>query len=131
MLNKIELIGRLGGDPEVRYTPSGTAVANFSLATSEKFTDQNTGEKREETQWHRCVAWNRLAEICGQYLGKGSLVYVEGKMTYRKWQDNDGNDRYSAEVRVNRMLMLDTKGQGQGQGKPPAQDHSYGEDIPF
>jgi len=105
-VNKIILIGNLGRDPEVRYTPSGVAVANFSIATSEEWKDKGSGEKQERTEWHRIVAWRRLAEICGDYLKKGSQVYIEGKLQTRKWQDRDGNDRWTTEVYVISMQML-------------------------
>ena len=97
-INKVILIGRLGRDPEVRYTPSGVAVANFNIATSEEWKDKDSGEKRERTEWHRIVAWRRLGEICGEYLSKGRQVYVEGRIQTRKWQDRDGNDRWSTEI---------------------------------
>ena len=88
-MNKVILIGNLGKDPEIRYTPSGTAVANFSIATSESWTDKESGEKRERTEWHRIVAWGKLAEICGEYLHKGKQVYVEGRIQTRDWEDNE------------------------------------------
>ena len=109
MLNRVTLIGHLGGDPEVRYTANGKPVANFSLATTEKFTDKTSGQRREETQWHRIVAWGKLAEICSQYLHKGSRVYLEGKLVYRKWEDNSGVSRTSADIRLDSMVMLDNK----------------------
>ncbi len=105
-VNKVILVGRLGQDPEVRYTPSGVAVANFSLATSEEWTDKNSGEKQERTEWHRIVAWRRLGEICGEYLRKGSQVYIEGKLQTRSWEDRDGNKRYTTEIIANQMQML-------------------------
>ena len=97
-INKAILIGRLGSDPEVRYTPSGVAVANFSIATSEEWKDRDTGEKKERTEWHRIVAWRRLGEICGEYLSKGKQVYVEGRIQTRSWDDRDGNKRYTTEI---------------------------------
>ncbi len=106
MLNKIQFIGHLGRDPEVRYTQSGLAVCNFPVASSEKWTDKHTGEKVEETEWLRCSAFDRLAEICGEYLKKGSLVYVEGKLKTRKYTDKDGIERYSTECAVREMKML-------------------------
>ena len=105
-LNKVMLIGRLGKDPEVRYTKDGTAVANLSLATSEQWKDK-AGEKQERTEWHRIVLWGRQAEIAQQYLQKGRLVYVEGRIETRKWQDQNGQDRYSTEVRAMDFQMLD------------------------
>mgnify|MGYP001818865770 CR=1 FL=1 len=97
-INKVILIGRLGSDPEVRYTPSGVAVANFSIATSEEWKDKDSGEKKERTEWHRIVAWRRLGEICGEYLSKGKQVYIEGRLQTRDWEDRDGNKRYTTEI---------------------------------
>ena len=108
-LNKVMLIGRLGKDPEVKFTSSGTAVCNFSLATSETFKDKS-GEKQEKTEWHNVQLWQKLAEIAGEYLIKGSLVYIEGRLQTRKWQDKDGNDRYTTEIVGERMQMLGSKG---------------------
>lgn len=108
-INKVILIGNLGNDPEVKYLPSGGAVANFTVATSESWTDKATQQKKEETEWHKIVIYQRLAEIAGEYLRKGSKVYLEGKLKTRKWQDKDGNDRYTTEIVVNEMQMLDGK----------------------
>jgi single-strand DNA-binding protein len=105
-INKAILIGRLGRDPEVRYTPDGTAVANFSIATSEEWKDRDTGEKRERTEWHRIVAFRRLGEICGEYLSKGRQVYIEGRIQTREWEDKDGNKRYTTEIVASQMQML-------------------------
>jgi single-strand DNA-binding protein len=110
-LNKAMIIGRLGADPEVRYTQSNTAVANMSVATSEKYKDRN-GEMQESTEWHRVVAWGRLAEICQQYLTRGSLVYFEGPIQTRSWEDKDGNKQYSTEIKAMVMQMLDSRGEG-------------------
>ena len=107
-VNKVILVGRLGRDPEVRYTPSGSAVANFSIATSEEWKDKGTGEKQEKTEWHRIVAWKRLGEICGEYLSKGSQIYVEGKLQTREWEDRDGNKKYTTEIIAQSMQMLDS-----------------------
>ncbi len=107
------LIGRLGQDPEVRYTQSNTAVATLNIATSERYKDGN-GEYQEKTEWHRVVAWGRLAEICQQYLNKGSLVYIEGPLQTRQWEDNQGQKRYTTEVKALQMTMLDSKGSGGG-----------------
>ena len=104
-VNKVILVGNLGQDPEVRHTPSGDAVVNLSLATTDKYKDKN-GDPQEVTEWHRVSFFGRLAEICGQYLKKGSQVYVEGSLRTRKWQDKDGNDRYTTEIRGDRMQML-------------------------
>jgi|SRR5690554_2893348 len=114
-INKVILIGNLGADPEVRYTQSNTAIANISIATSETWKDKQTGEPREQTEWHRCVAYRRLAEIAGEYLKKGSKVYVEGRLQTRKWQGQDGVERYTTEIVINDLQMLDGRpGGGQG-----------------
>ena len=104
-INKVILVGRLGSDPEVRYTPDGTAVANFSVATSDEWTDKATGEKKERTEWHRVVAWRKLGEICGEYLSKGRQVYVEGKLQTRSWE-KDGITRYSTEIIASDVQFL-------------------------
>ncbi|MFN1836005.1 single-stranded DNA-binding protein [Balneola sp. MJW-20] len=114
-LNKAMLIGRLGQDPEVRYTQSNTAVATLSIATSERYKDSN-GELQEKTEWHRVVAWGRLAEICQQYLTKGSQVYIEGPIQTRQWEDKDGQKRYTTEIKALQMTMLDSKGSGASNG---------------
>ena len=116
-VNKVILIGNLGRDPEVRYLPSGDAVANFSVATTEKWKDKN-GEMQEQTEWHRIAFFGRQAEICGEYLRKGSSVYVEGRLQTRKWTDKDGNERYTTEVRGDRMQMLGARGGGGGREMP-------------
>lgn len=151
-VNKVILIGNLGVDPETRYTASGTAVTNARLATSDMWKDKQTGEMQERTEWHNLVFFGRLAEIASEYLRKGSKVYVEGRLQTRKWQDKDGNDKYTTEVVANEMQMLDSKGggtasydqpRGGGQQRPqpqPAQaaqdsgsdfDDDLGDDIPF
>ncbi len=119
-LNKAMIIGNLGQDPELRYTPSGVAVANFSVATSEKWKDKD-GNDQEKTEWHRVVIWRKLAEICGEYLKKGSKVYLEGKLQTRSWEDDNGVKRYATEIVVNQMQMLDRKASG---ATPPAPDDS-------
>ena len=111
-INKVILIGNLGNDPEVRYTANGSAVANISLATAESWRDKATGEQQERTEWHRVVFFSRLAEIVGEYLRKGSQVYVEGRLQTRKWTDKEGNDRYSTEIVANEMQMLGSRGGG-------------------
>ena len=108
-INKVILIGRLGSDPEVRYTPSGVAVANFSVATSEEWKDKDSGEKKERTEWHRIVAWRRLGEICGEYLSKGKQVYVEGRLQTRSWEDRDGNKKYTTEIIANDIQFLGSR----------------------
>ena len=105
-INKVILIGNLGGDPEVRYTPSGVAVAQFNIATSEEWKDKDSGEKRERTEWHRIVAWRRLGEICGEYLSKGQQVYVEGRIQTNTWEDKEGNKRYTTEIIANTVQFL-------------------------
>jgi single-strand DNA-binding protein len=112
MLNKVTLIGRLGADPEIRYMPSGGAVANIGLATNFNWKDKQTGEKKESTEWHRVVFFDRLAEIAGEYLKKGSLIYVEGRLKTRKWQDQGGHDRYTTEIVATEMKMLDSRSGG-------------------
>lgn len=107
-INKVILVGRLGRDPEVRYTPSGVTVANFSIATSEEWKDKDTGQKQERTEWHKIVAWRRLGEICGEYLRKGKQVYIEGKLQTKSWEDRDGNKRYTTEIVASNMQMLDS-----------------------
>ena len=114
-VNKVILIGNLGRDPEMRYLPSGDAVANLRIATTDKFKDRN-GDQQEVTEWHSVAFFGKQAEICGQYLKKGSQVYVEGSLRTRKWQDKDGNDRYTTEIRGDRMQMLGGRGGGGGGG---------------
>src|SRR5689334_15553800 len=142
-VNKVILIGNLGQDPETKSLPSGSAVTNIRVATTEAWKDKQTGEKKEATEWHTVVFFDRLAEIAGQYLKKGSKVYIEGSLRTRKWQDKNGNDRYSTEVRANDMQMLDSKGGGGGGGSyerpraetasasPVAEKSLEDDDIPF
>ena len=145
MLNKVMLIGNLGADPEVRFTSNGTTVAIFRVATTEKWTSKS-GEAQQQTEWHNIVAWRRLAEICGEYLSKGSRVYIEGKLQTRKWQDQNGNNRYTTEIVVKEMKMLSPRPENMPCDKehqshksplpytPPAEpqtDTKYNEDIPF
>ena len=111
-VNKVILVGNLGADPEVKYMPNGNAVANVTLATSETWKDKQSGENKEKTEWHRVVFFRRLAEIAGEYLKKGSQVYIEGKLQTRKWQDKNGNDRYTTEIIANEMQMLGGRGGG-------------------
>ncbi|CZF78445.1 MULTISPECIES: single-stranded DNA-binding protein [Grimontia] len=126
-VNKVILIGNLGNDPEVRYLPNGGAVANLTVATSETWRDKNTGENKEMTEWHRVVMYRRLAEIAGEYLKKGSKVYLEGRLQTRKWQGQDGQDRYTTEIVANEMQMLDSRsGGGVGQGAPMQQQPQQG-----
>ena len=122
-VNKVILVGNLGADPETRYTASGDAVCNIRLATTESWRDKNSGEKREITEWHRVVFYRKLAEIAGQYLKKGSQVYIEGRIKTRKWQDKDGQDRYTTEIEAVEMQML---GGRQGMGAPAAPQQSSG-----
>ena len=118
-VNKVILVGNIGNEPEVRYTGSGSAVANISLATSESWKDKSTGENVERTEWHRVVFFNRLAEIVNEYVKKGSKLYIEGSLKTRKWQDQNGNDRYTTEIVANEMQMLDSRG-STGAGFAPA-----------
>jgi len=121
-INKVILIGNIGQDPEVRFTPNGAAVANLSLATSDSWLDKNSGQRQERTEWHRVVLFNKTAEIAQQYLKKGSKVYIEGRLQTRKWQDQSGQDKYSTEVIANDMQMLDSpSGQQQGGYQQQAQ----------
>ncbi|WP_374262715.1 single-stranded DNA-binding protein [Zoogloea sp.] len=122
-VNKVILIGNLGKDPETRYAPSGDAICNITLATTDTWRDKASGEKREATEWHRVVFFGKLAEIAGQYLRKGSPVYVEGSLRTRKWQDKDGQDRYTTEIRADEMKML---GSRQGMGGADAPSRSEG-----
>ncbi|WP_406665818.1 single-stranded DNA-binding protein [Gallaecimonas sp. GXIMD1310] len=115
-INKVIIVGNLGQDPEVRYMPNGNAVANFTVATSETWKDKQTGEQKEQTEWHRIVMYRRLAEIAGEYLRKGAKVYLEGRLQTRKWQGQDGQDRYTTEIVVNDMQMLDSRSGGGQQG---------------
>ena len=115
-VNKVILVGNLGKDPEVRYMPNGNAVANITLATTESWKDKQSGEQQEKTEWHRLVMFRRLGEIAGEYLKKGSQVYIEGKLQTRKWQDNSGNDRYTTEIVANEMQMLGGRGAGGSAG---------------
>ncbi len=118
-VNKVILVGNLGRDPEVRYIKDGTAVANLRLATSETWNDQN-GQKQERTEWHRVVAWGKLAEIAKEYMSKGRQIYVEGKLQTRSWDDRDGNKRYTTEVKADQIIMLGTRGDSAGGRDTPA-----------
>jgi single-strand DNA-binding protein len=126
-VNKVILIGNLGRDPEVRYSPNGQAIANVTIATSESWKDKNTGEKQEKTEWHRVVFFGRLAEIAGEYLKKGSQVFVEGRLQTRKWQDKDGQERYTTEIVANEMQMLGSRAGGGMPAESVNQDTSYAE----
>ncbi len=142
-LNLCQFIGNLGQDPETRYLPSGGAVTNFSIAVADDYKDKNTGQKVEQTEWVRCSCFGKLAEIAGEYLKKGSKVYVSGKMKTRKWQGQDGQDRYSTEINVSDMQMLDSRNSADGGGQPqrpqqaPQQNTGGGamggnfDDVPF
>jgi len=138
-LNKAMLIGNLGRDPEMRFMPSGKAVANFSIATAESWTDKD-GNKEERTEWHKIVVFGKLAEICNQYLSKGRQVYIEGRIQTRDWEDRDGNKRYTTEIVANEMIMLGGRAEGGGAGrsaggarseKPPPDDNGPDDDVPF
>ena len=143
-INKVMLLGNVGKDPEIKYTVSGAAICNITVATSESWNDKQTGEKVEKTEWHRVVAFQKLAEIMGEHLSKGSQVFIEGKLQTRKWQDKDGQDKYTTEVVANNMLMLGSKVESkpepnkQGFRKPvdarnePTQDDFVDDsDVPF
>lgn len=144
-INKVILIGNLGKDPEVRYMANGGAVCNVTLATSESWKDKQSGEQKDKTEWHNIVFYRRLAEIAGEYLRKGSQVYVEGKLQTRKWQDKTGNDRYTTEIIANEMQMLGGRGGGGGGSAdfagersspqaapaPAAAADDFDDDIPF
>jgi len=123
-VNKVILVGNLGKDPELRYTPSGAAVANFSMATTENYKDRD-GNRQTKTEWHNIVVWRQLAEICGKYLHKGKQVYIEGKLQTRKWQDRDGNDRYTTEIVADQMQMLGRAGDDSGGYQNDNQQQSY------
>jgi len=143
-VNKVVLIGRLGADPETRYMPSGDAVTNIRIATSESWKDKDSGEQKERTEWHRIVFFKRLAEITAEYLRKGSQVYVEGRIRTQKWQDRDGNDRYTTEIVANEMQMLGGRSENGGANRSadsptkeaaatnePAPAGDFDDDIPF
>jgi single-strand DNA-binding protein len=143
-VNKAMIVGRLGRDPEIRYTPGGVAVANFSVATSEEWKDKESNEKKERTEWHRIVAFGKLGEICGEYLSKGKLVYIEGRIQTRSWEDKDGNKKYTTEIVASDVQFLDKKDSGSGDYPRKGQDDkpergaggtayhdSKDDDIPF
>lgn len=115
-INKVIIVGNVGGDPEVRYMPNGNAVTTLSIATSEAWKDKQTGEKQERTEWHRVVCFNRLGEIAGEYVRKGSKLYIEGSLRTRKWQDQQGSERYTTEIIASELQMLDSKGQSGNAG---------------
>ena len=119
-VNKVILVGRLGKDPELKYTSSGTPFCRFSMATDDSWNDKTSGERQERTEWHNVVVWDRLAEICNQYLTKGKLVYIEGSLQTREWDDQDGNKRRTTEVRARDMVMLSSSGDGAGGGQRKA-----------
>ena len=120
-INKVIIVGNLGNDPEIRTMPNGEQVANITVATSESWKDKNTGERKETVEWHRIVLYRRLAEIAGQYLTKGSQVYIEGRLKTRKWQDNNGQDRYTTEIQGDNLQMLGGRNQDAAQNQPPKQ----------
>ena len=144
-VNKVILVGNLGNNPEVKYTTGGSAVTNISIATSDGWKDKTTGEQQERTEWHRVVLFNRLGEIAGEYLRKGSKVYIEGRIQTRKWQDKNGQDRYTTEILANEMQMLDSKGNNSTSNDTPEtrqavdsqepkiveQEPEFNDDIPF
>ena len=128
-INKVILVGNLGNDPEVRYSNNGAAIANISVATSDSWKDKNTGEQQEKTEWHRVVMFNRLGEIAGEYLKKGSKVYIEGKLQTRKWQNQQGQDQYTTEIVASEMQMLDSRSSGNGEYKRPAPSNNSSSEI--
>jgi len=146
-INKVIIVGNVGGDPETRYMPSGSAVTNLTIATNESWKDKQTGEQKERTEWHRVAMFNRLAEIAAEYLRKGSQVYIEGKLRTRKWQDKSGQDRYTTEIIADEMQMLGGRGgsgggqqgggqqgggqQGGGNAPPQPGPDDFDDDIPF
>lgn len=143
-VNKVILVGNLGRDPEVRHAPSGDAICNITIATTDKWKDKSTGEKKEQTEWHRVSFFGKLAEIAGQYLKKGSAVYIEGSLRTRKWQDKDGQDRYTTEIKADQMQMLGSKGEQSAapqQRQQPAQQsnsappqggfNDFEDEVPF
>jgi single-strand DNA-binding protein len=130
-INKVIVVGNLGKDPETRFLPDGKAVCNFSVATTDKWTDKATNEKKEATEWHRVSSFGRLAEICGEYLKKGSQVYIEGKLRTRKWQDKEGQDRYSTDIIADVMQMLGSRsGMGGGEPREMREPSAAGESKP-
>jgi single-strand DNA-binding protein len=130
-INKVILVGNVGVDPDVRYMPNGNAVTTLSVATSESWKDKQTGEKQERTEWHRVVCYNRLGEIAGEYLRKGAKVYVEGSLRTRKWQDQQGQDKYTTEIIAADIQMLDSKSQnGSYNDAPQAQSNNYAQGMP-
>ena len=120
-INKVIIVGNLGNDPEIRTMPTGEQIANITVATSESWTDKNSGEKKTQTEWHRIVLYRRLAEIAAQYLHKGSQVYIEGRLKTRKWQDNNGQDRYTTEIQGDNLQMLGGRNQDAAQNQSPKQ----------
>lgn len=134
-INKVILIGRLGNDPEIRHSQNGNAMANFTMATTESWKDKQTGQQNEVTEWHRCSAFGKLAEIIGEYVKKGSQIYIEGKLKTRKWQDQSGQDRYTTEIFVDQMQMLDSRTDRGGDWGKPQQPNGgvpyHTDDIPF
>jgi single-strand DNA-binding protein len=130
-VNKVIIIGNLGKDPETRYTQDGAAITNFSVATSDRWTDKATGEKKEATEWHRISCFGKLAEIAGEYLKKGRTVYVEGKLKTRKWKDQEGNDRYTTEIVADQMQFLSKRDDSEGESRESsASDYAARKDKP-
>lgn len=128
-VNKVIIVGNLGKDPEIRYTSAGKPIANITVATSETWKDKNTGEKQEKAEWHKVTFFDKLAEIVGQYLKKGSKIYLEGKLQTRKWQDKDGQDRYTTEIVGSEMKMLSGKGDGESRSAPAPAASNAGNDF--
>lgn len=133
MVNKVILVGNLGADPEIRYTQDGTPAASFTVATTERWKGKD-GQVQEHTEWHKVTAWRRLAEICGEYLAKGSRVYIEGKLQTRKWQDKNGQDRFTTEIVAHEMKMLSPNGSSGSTGSSgysPGEPHPMDDSVPF
>lgn len=133
MVNRVILVGRLGADPEVRYTQDGTMVTTFRMATDEQWKDKS-GNREQRTEWHRVVTYRKLAEICGEYLAKGSMVFIEGRIQTRSWNDKEGNKRFSTEIIAQNMKMLDRKGKEGTEPQPElngAEPHAPDDDVPF
>ena len=129
-INKVILIGHLGADPELRYTPNGTPVANFRIATTERWTNKQ-GERTESTEWHRIVAWGKLGEFCGQYLNKGKQIYIEGRLRTRSWEDRDGKKQWTTEIIAQRLQLLGKPEKPSEEEVPVPEEAPFEEDIPF
>lgn len=131
-VNKVIILGRLGKDPDVKYTPSGAAVANFSVATSQQWKDKDSGQKKEKTEWHNIVAWRKQAELMGEFFGKGDQIYIEGRLETRTWEADDGSKRYKTEIVMESFAFVGSKNSGGGSPRREEPDNPYvGNDVPF